>query len=260
MCKTEGLSAVRSPHKAVRLSQAATVVATEVVSSVLLLFPAAQGSLTLLLHTYGNRLKVGHLPLTSPTASQRPGRRKRCPVQELGWEMPEGADYLLALALLAGLNGLGRVSDHAPSQQEIEVVGNAVSNAERYYKLVSSEAERMSAAFVLTAEAWVEQRVVSPPPPPKKITHAVQGPSRPSKLRGTVTEPAERGHRVGGPGLPGDPVPGRAVVVDARPGHPNGSRPPQLRSGLCGHVPSVGPGQERMSRHMTTSHSASVSL
>ena len=69
---------------------------------------------------------------------------------------------------MASLCALGRVIDHAPSEEEYEIVGDAVSNADRYYKLVSTsvsqrqeEADLMSSAFKITAAAWVAQRTVS---------------------------------------------------------------------------------------------------
>lgn len=88
--------------------------------------------------------------------------------QELGWPLPEEQEYYaLALVCLAGLCGLGRVHEHAPSEEEFEVVGEAVSNADRYYQLVTTsttqrreDADQASRAFKITAAVWFEQKTV----------------------------------------------------------------------------------------------------
>lgn len=95
------------------------------------------------------------------------GRPSSC-MQDLGWPLPEDQEYYaLALLCLAGLCGIGRVHEHAPSEEEFEVVGEAVSNADRYYQLVNmsttqrrEDADQASRAFKITAAMWFEQKTV----------------------------------------------------------------------------------------------------
>lgn len=158
-------------------------------------------------------------------------------MQELGWNAPEAAHEWVALVILAAVTGFVKSYDHRPTEEEFEIVGDAVTNADRYYRLVGmsasqrqEDADRMAAAFKITAAAWFQQHKVNSlnliSLSAESYVHARR------KIVTTAFLRTGRGAGIGGDNRSGHTLPGRLVAVDGRSEHFACGRCANLYGGL----------------------------
>ncbi|PSC67853.1 ABC transporter ATP-binding permease [Micractinium conductrix] len=122
-------------------AQTAVLLASEVVPGLLILLPATAGGVAKALEFYG---------------------------QAAGVQLPETLPSVLALCLVAGIAGVGKVAETSVSLEEYEVVRDAVDNADRFYRLMAmdrdstpADAARAAEAFKTVALTWMARNQVA---------------------------------------------------------------------------------------------------
>ncbi|CAK0786995.1 hypothetical protein CVIRNUC_010211 [Coccomyxa viridis] len=116
-------------------AQRAAMMISETIPMTIMLMPAAQGALAQSFETYSSYLR------------------------DMGWAIPGNLPAALALTTTAAVAGLARLLEHGISPEEYNAVQSAVQNADRYYKVMGTEASKdpvtMANAFKAEAADWV---------------------------------------------------------------------------------------------------------
>ncbi|KAK9813148.1 hypothetical protein WJX72_009864 [[Myrmecia] bisecta] len=122
-------------------AQVSLVMLMEVLPTVLLVLPAAQGGLTASFSLYASHM------------------------HDIGLHLPEQGPSVLALVLTAFLASLARLIENSVSGEEYAVVEAAMRNADRYYRLMSGphqdDADKSCIAFKSVAATWLNRKKVA---------------------------------------------------------------------------------------------------
>lgn len=120
--------------------QAALVLACEVLPTVLIVLPAFTGGVSNMLEVY---------------------RQSFDGIREA---VPETIPPLIALTLTSLLSGISKLIDQGPTEEEYDVIKDALDNAERYYRVMAGPEENTvdaEDAFKKVALLWLARRQVA---------------------------------------------------------------------------------------------------